>query len=727
MKKIFIFFLCLFAVNCKANKADSLLTALKLQKEDTNKIRVLNELGWELMYLDPDTAIILGLQELALAEKLAASEKIPSKELKMLLADANGNLGAYHYLKSDYISALKFHNASLKISEEIGDKQGVAKALGNSGLIFSDQGNFPKALEYYFKALEIDEALGNKRGMGIRLCNIGLVYYDQADFSKALEYYERALNIDKETGNTAGIASDLANIGNIYFDRGRQAKQQCGCSDDGGYYRKALENYEEALKIHLETGNKKSEAICYGNIANIYDEMDEPKALEYYSRSLRLSEELGRKTGAAIQHANIGGYYTKARKYKEAEDHLEKALKLAEEMGALNITMQAEELMSDLYDSIGNIALSFRHYKKYIAARDSLNNEENIKKQTRAEMNFEFEKKQAEERTTAAAAAATAASELKRQKLLSYSVIVGLLLVAAIAVIIFRSLKISNRQKQIIEQSKEVIVEQKKKVEEKNKEIIDSITYAQRIQSAILAKEEEIKKHFPQSFLLYLPKDIVAGDFYFFETTATHIFYAAADCTGHGVPGAMVSVVCSNALTRCIREFNLCEPGKILDKARELVMDTFKKSGMDIKDGMDISLMCVKRVPHGEPVEFQWAGANNPLWYIHSAGQPVKLQEIKADKQPIGYCEEPKPFITHTIRLSPGSEHALFYLFTDGYPDQFGGPKGKKFKYKQVEELLVSVQHKSMPEQKDILHKTISAWKGELEQVDDICIIGVRI
>lgn len=251
---------------------------------------------------------------------------------------------------------------------------------------------------------------------------------------------------------------------------------------------------------------------------------------------------------------------------------------------------------------------------------------------------------------------------------------------------------------------------------ERNKEITDSITYAERIQKAILPTEELIKKYLPDSFIMYKPKDIVAGDFYWFERIGNINFIAAADCTGHGVPGAMVSVVCSNALNRAINEFGITETGKILDKARELVLETFEKSNEEIKDGMDISLCSINT----ETNELCWSGANNSLWYIHNNC----LGEIKAHKQSVGKTDQPESFPTHRFCLDKGD---VVYLVTDGFADQFGGEKGKKYKRRQLEKLLVDTHLGSMEDQKQKLEAELNDWKGNLEQVDDITIIGVRL
>lgn len=261
-----------------------------------------------------------------------------------------------------------------------------------------------------------------------------------------------------------------------------------------------------------------------------------------------------------------------------------------------------------------------------------------------------------------------------------------------------------------------IIIHQKEKMELKNKEITDSINYAKRIQAAILPTDSTLKKHLPDSFVLYKPKDIVAGDFYWLEKKDNLIIFAAADCTGHGVPGAMVSVICNNALNRSVREFGLNDPDLILDKTREIIISEFEKSDDEVKDGMDISLCCYK----SDSMELWWAGANNPLWIINANG----LTEYKANKQPIGKYTDPQPYKAHHIQLKKDD---LIFVFTDGYQDQFGGPKGKKFKASSMKELFLSIRTKSISEQKIIIESTFENWKGKLEQIDDVCILGVRV
>jgi len=285
------------------------------------------------------------------------------------------------------------------------------------------------------------------------------------------------------------------------------------------------------------------------------------------------------------------------------------------------------------------------------------------------------------------------------------------------------------------------IREQKDIIEAKSEEILSSINYARRIQEAILPPMKLVKESLPNSFVLYKPKDIVAGDFYWMNQSKEEnsdydlIHFAAADCTGHGVPGAMVSVVCSNALNRAAREFGLCRPADVLDKVLELVVARFTKSA-EVKDGMDVALCAY--TPATKKLEY--AGAQNPLWIVTKRdlgsegfnihpdqpadGSSFRLYEIKADKQPIGRYTESKPFTNHSIQLETGD---TIYVFSDGYADQFGGPRGKKLKSKPFKELLLSMQDKTMDEQHTLLDQQFETWRGDLEQVDDVCVMGLRV
>jgi len=259
---------------------------------------------------------------------------------------------------------------------------------------------------------------------------------------------------------------------------------------------------------------------------------------------------------------------------------------------------------------------------------------------------------------------------------------------------------------------------QKDLMEEKNREIVDSIQYALRLQRAILPTSQYLQDHLKDHFILFKPKDIVSGDFYWMQTVENKIMIAAVDCTGHGVPGAMVSIVGANGLNRCVKEFGLTKPSDILEKLREIVIETFDSTYEEVKDGMDMSILCFDLTSNH--VEF--AGANNPLWIARKKDNAMEI--IKGDKQPVGRYDYATPFTNHSVRIYKGD---CLYLFTDGYADQFGGTKGKKLKYKPFQEQILKNIHLPMHEQKTILSNGFDEWMDDFEQVDDVCVIGIKI
>lgn len=273
-----------------------------------------------------------------------------------------------------------------------------------------------------------------------------------------------------------------------------------------------------------------------------------------------------------------------------------------------------------------------------------------------------------------------------------------------------------ERTREIAAQNQQ-LEQQKTEITQKTNDIVDSIKYAKRIQNTILPSEERLERLFADHFVFYRPKDIVSGDFYWARKVKGKCVFSAIDCTGHGVPGALVSIVGNNGLLRCVNEFNLIEPNDILDKLRDVVVGAFKSQGQtDVKDGMDMALCTIDP----ETMTLKYAGANNECVVIRG----TELFELKPDKQPIGQFTHAKPFSQHEFQLQPGD---CIYLFTDGYVDQFGGEKSKKFKSRPFKNMLLEIQQLTMENQYEKIKQAFDDWKGELEQVDDVCVFGVRV
>jgi serine phosphatase RsbU (regulator of sigma subunit) len=400
--------------------------------------------------------------------------------------------------------------------------------------------------------------------------------------------------------------------------------------------------------------------------------------------------------------------------------------------------MEASHTLWQINKTIGNSDKALQMHELYVKVKDSLGSENNRMEIIKKEFELQYEKqvaadsiKSSESDKLKDAQISREQAENKQQRVQTYFLLGGLLLTFISGGLFYNRYRLTHRQKKIIELQKSKVDIAYQTLELKNREITDSIKYATRIQHAILPPKKRVAQLLPDSFILFKPKDIVAGDFYWLETadlnsgnadedTRSTVLLAAADCTGHGVPGAMVSVICNNGLNRAVREHGIKDPGKILDKARTIIIQEFEKSEEEVNDGMDISLCSLTYAGTDGHLSLQWAGANNPLWIFRNN----EVIEIKPDKQPIGNYTDSKPFTTHTFQLQKSD---TLYIFTDGFQDQFGGEKGKKFKASNLKKLLLSIQHETMTRQLELISEAFEAWKGNLEQNDDVCLIGVRV
>ncbi|HEY0031481.1 MAG TPA: tetratricopeptide repeat protein [Bacteroidia bacterium] len=651
MKRIvyLLFFLCSFEGMSQVN-IDSLWRVWNnTANPDTNRLQAMQRICiGAYLYSQPDSAKILAQEMLSLSEK---------KNLKKYSISALNIMGASSSLQADNVRGIDYFRRSLKIAEEINDLKSMASCINNIGVIYFEMGSYEKALEYYSKGLVLNEKMNNRSAISLSLGNLGNVYKSLYQFDKALEYHTKALKISEEIGDQDGIGNALHSMGAAY----------------------------------LELGNTE-------------------KALDYSMRAVKVYEAIDDQKGVVDAMINIGMAYEKLNDIPKATSYFKKVLEFSEAGGFVSITREASLSLYGIYKKAGKNEDALKMHELYITMRDSIKNEEGQREVMKQEMEYNYEKQKALDEKEHEKKLAVAAEQEKKQKITTYAITAGLLLVLLFALFVVNRLRLTKKQKEIIEQQKNL-------AEEKQKEIVDSINYAKRLQEAILPPEHFVKAHLPDSFIFYKPKDIVAGDFYWMELLPDKtILLAAADCTGHGVPGAMVSVVCSNALNRAVLEFGKTEPGEILDKTRELVLNTFSKSDKEVKDGMDISLVSINKTTG----ELKWSGANSPLWYTSNG----EMKEIKPDKQAIGKTDNPLPFKTHRLQLQKGDS---VFMLTDGFADQFGGDKGKKFKYKPLKEMLL--QNASLPKDQQLAHieTAFENWRNNLEQVDDLCIIGLRM
>ena len=472
---------CALPANAQNRKIDSLRKVIRTSAEDTNKVNALSLLAWKLSGRDPDTSIVLCTQSFQLAEK---------KQWKKGIAGAARYLGIFYSMKGDYKNGLPWFEKGISVCSKVLSSSGDAEELrwagitlstiyGNLGIVYKEQGSYPKALEYCLKALKLCEKLNDSVTMGKTLGNIGNIYDNQGEMEKALDFYTQALHMQERMHNSAAVAVQLFNIGNEY--------QRMGKLDE------AYSNYQRALSIDTKSGNKNGQAFTLGSLAELYEKRGwYDSAFACYSRALKLEEQLGNSQGLARYLGNTGALYLKLGKLTEAASYLQKALPIAESIGDLEGIRNWNQYLGELHEKKGEYEKAFAYFKKYIAARDSLVNEENTKKTVQAQMQYEFDKKEAEAKANQEKKDAVAAADARRQKIILWSVVGGLLLVIGFALFIYRSYR--EKQKANVE-----ISLQKQVIEEKQKEILDSIHYAKRIQRSLLPRENYIHRKLNRS------------------------------------------------------------------------------------------------------------------------------------------------------------------------------------------------------------------------------------
>ncbi len=671
----------------------------KLKKElrgnihDTMRVKKMAELSSEISEQgDAKLALIWTNMAIDLAEKIGY------KTMDWALVN---QLACTYIAVSKYPEAIKYHQKALQIAEERNNKINIAATYNNIGIVYYNLADFNRTIDYFQKSLKMQEQLGRERQVAAIIGNIAVVYGELGEDSLSAIYQQKSFDMHQKMGNKTDMAASLNNLGIL----SRKKRE----------FKRALDYHHRALAIASTLDEKDGLKSIYSNMGSLYLDMnDADEALNMFFKGVELTDESSEKKDIAVLYLGIATAYQKTGKKTGAISYFEKAFELSKSVGSLKEQKEAADGLYTIYKSNIDFKTALQYHEISRKLNDSIFNTSKNESFNTLKTQFALDRQEIDLKTKADVLLEKKEEEKAKQQIITYIAIGVLILVFIFSYILLQRFRITKKQN-------EIIATQKIIVEHKNKEITDSIMYTKRIQQAIIPPVALVEKYFPESFIYFQPKDIVAGDFYWMEHVNGITYMAVADCTGHGVPGAMVSIVCSNALNGALKEFQLSDTGLILDKTRQLVIETFEKSGEDIKDGMDISL--IKVYPSDETsnvVKLEWSGANNSLWYIENK----EFKTVKCDKQPIGKIDDPKQFTTHRISLKKGD---MLYLFTDGYADQFGGPKGKKFKYKSLQELLILNQSKSLAEQKEILAHTFADWKGPLEQVDDVCIIGIRL
>jgi serine phosphatase RsbU (regulator of sigma subunit) len=552
---------------------------------------------------------------------------------------------------------------------------------------------------------------------------IGRHYFNQGEKEISLEYIKESINMMPADSPPLRRASRYMVYGVLCVENDR--------IDEG------IQNQLIGLEIKRVNNLWNHVTVSLNNLAEVYLKVgDTTKSMEYIDRSLVLSDSV-QDLDALMFASFLKGKTLQHQGYlKSSLPFLENAMEWWESKNRLTDLPRVYERILITYKGLGKKNETIETLEKFLDIKDTLFNSAKTEGAKNIEAKYDSEKKELEllkeKREREWAEKETSLTKKTERQNFIIFIIISLFLIISI---IYLYIRFKNQRR-----DKNTILNQKLLIEVRSKEIEDSIIYAKRLQSAIMPTIEVVENSFKSAFVLYTPKDIVAGDFYWMDQVDDTILIAAADCTGHGVPGAMVSVVCTNGLNSAVRQHGLIEPNKILDKTREIVVGQFAKSGENVKDGMDISLCSIKNKT------LKFSGANNPLWLVRKTehvseevqqtkgnlvGEGYTLIQTKGDKQPIGLSDHESPFNQVEMELLEGD---IVYLLTDGYADQFGGISegvlnvgGKKFKYSRMKKLLLDNCQLPFDQQHANLKQTFDAWQGDLEQLDDVCIIGFSI
>ncbi|MEA3461143.1 MAG: tetratricopeptide repeat protein [Bacteroidota bacterium] len=677
---------------------DSLRLALRDLGLDTTRVHTLNAIATALYSSDPDVAIRYGTE----AKELAELIDFPAGQ-----ALAYKNIGLGHYFQAEFTEAARNWESSLKIYEELSDDQLVANLLNNLGAIYHSIGNNVEALDLYLRALKMAEELSDSTRIGTLTLNIGVIYSEMpATYDSAVNYYLRAMKLGEAIGDLDIMGLGAMDLGEIYIEKEE--------------YDSALYYFEKSLTL-MTSPNYISSALNF--IGSIYSEREDfQNAITYQQDALEMArkENAQRETAGALM--GLASTYEGMENVGRAIEYYKQAESIAEETGL-------KEELSGVYEGLAtNYAEleDFPNAYKYLELQNTIDNAilkiESDNRTKDLMNNYQMEKKQDE---IVLLEQQSEIDDLIKRRQKAISIIVGLFGLFLLASVV----GIYNRMRYIRKTNQ--------KINAQKQQITDSITYAQRIQSAILPSQELMASLLPDHFILYRPKDIVSGDFYWIKEVQDHLVIVGADCTGHGVPGAFMSMLGITMFNDLIGDQCFDAPGAILDRLREKVKEMLVQQGNsdEQKDGMDLAICVYNRNNR----ELHFSGANNPLYIIrkknHSEANELapfasidngdySLFELKGDKQPIGTHWEETPFRTTSVYLK---EQDSFYMFSDGFIDQFGGEHRKKFKSMNFKKLLLSVQKESMDSQRQSLEQTFDRWRGPYEQIDDIVVLGVKV
>lgn len=660
---------------------------------DTSRVDALTLLAKYLSSDDPQKALFYA------NEAYKGADDLDDERRK---AWALNYMGSVYYYKGNYDSSFYYHKQSLDIRLTINDPKGLGASYNNIGLIYDDQGKSKDALDYYLKAITEFEKAHFTMGVAIANGSIGNLYYYQEDYTSAEKYFDFALKANLDAGDQRGIMNNYNNLALVYESKGDTIK--------------ALDYLNKAMIIANREGYVSMMVTGLNNMGEIYSaQMKLDIAMPLFRRSIAICDSVEEESRKISPILNVGYCFLKTGQNDSALVYANEGLRLARTSGWLSSVMEAYRLIARVYFASNDFANAYDARIHYEEVKDSVFNEKQSAQLTEMQTKYDTER-------------ITKDNLLKDERLQSQArqrgfIIGGAILIAIVALIILfawrktrkLNMRLNEQKVEILEKNAD-LSRKNDMIEEQKHEITSSIEYASRIQSAMLPAASDFSELFPSSFVYYKPRDIVSGDFYFIAGDKKQAVIAVADCTGHGVPGAMMSMIGVEKLGQAVARYE--NPGEMLGHLNRAVKSSMSRAGQEqIHDGMDILLCQI----NFETMRMKSAAANRPLLLIRNG----ILLEYKPTKTAIGgITPNDQVFRDENILLESGD---MIYLFSDGFADQFGGPDGKKFMSRRFRDLLSSMDQLPLEDQLIGLGKAFDDWKGNLNQVDDVLVIGIRV
>ncbi len=685
-------------------KVDSLKSKLNRELKDEERVTVLHELATILLRTDTTASTNYATQALDLSRKIDYRE---------------GEIDALEFFSRKYTeigqldTALQIINSILEWKEEIENKRRLANLYISKGNIHDIKGDYTAALDSYLKGEEFFIEDGFTRGVGMANLGIGNIYHTTERYEEAVKRFRKSANYLKKINDpyTSWPINNMAT-----------SMQNLGKLDSAEFY------FKQSLEMKEANGDVYGASYTYSDLAELYVVMEQIDKAEWNLKKaleLKLQVEGMSKETIGMTLIRLGAIQIKKGDPAKAIKNLREGLELAQKSASIEAIMDGYLHLSDALYKIGSNKEAYENLQTYSTLKDSIAKVKSSK--ALAEMQTKYETKEKEEQLLQAQQeselnklkADKAEAESDRKNTLVYGAMVIVLLLLVGVGFAVRNIQMRKKNNSILRSKNKEITIQKDIVEQKNKEIMDSISYAKRIQKSFLATDEMLGAHLNEFFVYFNPKEAVSGDFYWAGELEDKSFaLCCADSTGHGVPGAIMSLLNISSLEKAIEKGNK-KPSDIFNATRKAIIERLQKDGSKDggKDGMDASLIVLNQ----EKTKMYYVAAHNPIWIIRNG----ELIDIKGEKMPVGkHHNDSNDFTGGEIELVKGD---AVYMMTDGYQDQFGGSRGKKFKVKPMKEFLLEIHLKSMKEQEALISVKFDNWKGDLEQVDDVCIIGIRV